>query len=542
MTQENYYINGIYHELRNEHFQTEQSYTEAVKQNPDSLPARFSLAIFLAKMGKYEQARKELEIVLKQDNSISDGHYYMGVVALNLNNPVLAQKEFSVIENIPKYASISPYMQGLLCTKRKDYKKALEYFEKSISVDHKATASLEAKAIAHRKLGNKSHAFEAGRILLENDSINYIMFSEKYFLTRKNSDKSALKHLLRDDPELYVELAIKYAALNLYTEAIDVLSMYMQDWQISGSYPLVYYYAGYYYGKLSEYNKSLNMYYKASKCSTDYVFPNRLESFNVLKDALNKTQSDANAYYYLGNLYFSKVWLESAVDNWQQSIKLNPSFVLAYRNIALAYWKVNKDTKTAIKYYELALKCTSKTDFRLYYELDILYEQCAMTKKRKMLFESVPEQILKTRTDLIQRQAGFFTDTGKYEEAISLLLNNRFAMPERVSITKTIYNKAYMNLGKRYLAKKNYKKALECFNDMLKYPKNLGVGRKSITDDAQAWEMIAQTYRKMKKNSLAHKAEQMAARKSDLKGFDWLKIDKSGYILKNGVMETLFYS
>jgi len=539
MAQENYYINGIYHELRNEHFQTEKNYTDAAKQSPESLPARFSLAIFLAKMGKYEQSLKELEKVIRNDNNISDAHYYTGVMALRLNNPVLAQKEFAVIENIPKFASISHYMQGMLYAKIKNYNKALEYFEKSISADHQATASLEATAVMNRKLGNKASALETRRILLENDAINYVSFSEKYFLTHENSDKDALKELLRDDPEMYIELAIKYASLDLYTDSIAVLSLYTHERQISVIYPLVYYYMGYYYGKLGEHDKSQNMYYKASKCSSDHVFPNRLESFDVLKDALKKDQRDANAHYYLGNLYFSKAWLEPAIDSWKQCIK---SFALSFRNIALAYWKVKKDKKTAIKYYESALKCAGSTDFRLYYELDILYSECGFLNKRKMLFDSVPEKILKARTDLIQRQAGFYNDIGKYEEAINLLLNNKFAMPERVSITKTIYNSAYMNLGKRYLTKKNYKKALECFSAMLKYPKNLGVGRKSVTDDAPAWEMIAGTYRKMKKIALAQKAEQMAARKSDLKNFDWLKIDKSGYILKNGVMETLFYS
>ena len=51
---------------------------------------------------------------------------------------------------------------------------------------------------------------------------------------------------------------------------------------------------------------------QASQCSTDYCFPNKLEDILVLEYVVREKCEDANAYYYLGNLYYDKMQYDTA--------------------------------------------------------------------------------------------------------------------------------------------------------------------------------------------------------------------------------------
>jgi tetratricopeptide (TPR) repeat protein len=73
-------------------------------------------------------------------------------------------------------------------------------------------------------------------------------------------------------------------------------------------------------------------------CKSDYCFPNKLEEINVLKYAVDTNPSDDKACYYLGNLWFGMRQYAEAIEAFEKSVDLDPSFATAHRNLALLYY------------------------------------------------------------------------------------------------------------------------------------------------------------------------------------------------------------
>jgi len=73
----------------------------------------------------------------------------------------------------------------------------------------------------------------------------------------------------------------------------------------------------------------------------------------VASTARDKHSSSASAYIALGNIYFnSKPFpvFELAVQNYEEAIKLDKSYVMAYFNLAICYWKMaNRESDKELK-------------------------------------------------------------------------------------------------------------------------------------------------------------------------------------------------
>jgi hypothetical protein len=65
---------------------------------------------------------------------------------------------------------------------------------------------------------------------------------------------------------------------------------------------MVYYYMGYFAGKLDQPQKASEYYGLAAKMRPDYVFPFQNEEIDVLQAAIKANPRDGRAPYYLGNL------------------------------------------------------------------------------------------------------------------------------------------------------------------------------------------------------------------------------------------------
>src|SRR6266576_1765328 len=137
------------------------------------------------------------------------------------------------------------------------------------------------------------------------------------------SDPNLLSHIAAD-PERILEIATDYMHFGLYEDALDVLSrQYPSGPAVVGepgvlhpsSYPLIAYYRGfcrYYSGQDGRADFSA-----ASRMPTNYVFPNRPESFAVLHRAIEIDPNDASAHFLLGSIYLSGAMTGPALQEWE---------------------------------------------------------------------------------------------------------------------------------------------------------------------------------------------------------------------------------
>jgi tetratricopeptide (TPR) repeat protein len=208
---------------------------------------------------------------------------------------------------------------------------------------------------------------------------------------------------------------------------------------------------------------------------TDYCFPFRLESIEVLNTAVQHKFSDTRAYYYLGNLLYD-LQPDEAIRCWEKSRTIDNSFAAVHRNLGWAYYRIERNIPQAIASYEKAVNCNNK-DPRLYVELDSLYEvNNVPLRKRLALLEKNHKTVVK-RNDSFLREIMVLVLVGRYDEAIDFLANNHFHVREGGGEIHDVFVDAHLLRGLSYLEKKQFDKALSDFQKASEYPENLSVGR-----------------------------------------------------------------
>ena len=109
--------------------------------------------------------------------------------------------------------------------------------------------------------------------------------------------------LWNDDVQPYLEMAVSLANAGLWKEGISVLKELVDAYpDKSRVNPMVYYWLGYMNEKSGKTQEASRCDQLASQMPSDYCFPFRVESIDVLNHAMENNPRDARAPYYLGNL------------------------------------------------------------------------------------------------------------------------------------------------------------------------------------------------------------------------------------------------
>ena len=459
-------------------------FEEALKRDPNDIRTNTAVGSIYLKKGEYSLARKYLTTAIKRLTkdftrpSTCEALYLEGLTlkALELYDDAidtLYRATWDYAFHSAAYlelAKISSIMG--------DFKKALGQVNESLSTNTGNNSAIALKASMQRKLGDFDGAAATLAKISEDDPLDFRAGNESYLLTLKTGNNqdaekklSYLNKKMRDFDQNYLELAIGYLNDGLISESEDILKRF------KGKNQMIDYYLGY-IADLKGNKEEAGKYIKvASEQSVDYGFPFRLESVKVLNLAIKYYPNDAKPYYYMGNLLFDKQ-PQKAIEYWEKAVKLDPSLVIAFRNLGWGYYHHNQDVAKAISAYEKAIEL--KKDDPVYYaELDPLYEmRNTPIEIRSKLFESVNE-VVKKRDDSFVREIIVLNLAGKSEEAVEYLSNSTFHFREGSSRVRDITVDAHILLGRKYLKEKKYKEALDQFLLTVETPENSQPGRSS---------------------------------------------------------------
>ena len=180
-----------------------------------------------------------------------------------------------------------------------------------------------------------------------------------------------------------------------------------------------------------------------------------------------------------GNLLDDQKNYQGAISKYNEAIKLNPNFAMAYNNLGYSYTMRLKNYESALEYLNKAIQLDSN--------LAMAYNNRGITyRKLKNYTQEISDfnQAIKLNPnyDLAYNNRGnVYDDLKNYTQAISdfnqaIKLNPNYAM-------------AYNNLGYVYTMRlKNYESALEYLNKAIQLDSNL----------AMAYNNLWITYRKLK--------------------------------------------
>jgi len=464
-------------------------YEEALKRDPGDSRTNTILGINYNKRAMFEQAEARLRKAIERISAEytrpgnTEAYYQLGLALVAQGKFDQAYQAFYRATWDYAFHSAAYYQLAELSCRKRDFTCALEQIDKSLSTNALNTKALGIKAAVLRKLGKPEQAKQIVSGVIAADPLDFLAINELYLAESALGLKAGAEKILADlttkmrgEVESYLELAVDYGSCGLWDEAIEVLLHPVKNkMDFAGTYPMVYYYLGYFYQQKGNAAEASKYYSLAAKMPSDYCFPFRLESIEVLNSAIEHSSSDAKAYYYLGNLLYD-LQPDRAVSLWEKSRAIDGSFAVVHRNLGWAYYRTKADLSQAVASYEKAVACNSK-DPRLYVELDYLYEVGNVSPKKRLALLEGNHQTVVKRNDSFLREIMVLVLVGRYDEALDFLANNHFHVREGGGEIHDVYVDGRLLRGLRYFESKKFNEALKDFLAASEYPENLSVGR-----------------------------------------------------------------
>lgn len=489
---EELYLTGLrIEQFRNAVIDPMPYYQEAL--NRDSMDYRVNtiLGIHYCKEGRYKEAEQYLKRAIKRSTNNythpKDGEafYYLGVVLQLQNRLTEAVDEFWKASWYTGFQSSSFFKLSQIACKEGKYHEALNLIEQSLLVNSCNTSALTLEAYILRKTGQEKKSQEILKTVQTMDQLDNWSVAENFFLNASlkkekswsKNDMDQFKLRMRSNVQNVLELAKNYGNIGAYEEAINILDQFkLGEQSIS---PLIAYYQGFYQLKNGSAELAGKYFHEAAQASPDYCFPQRLEELEILESALKINPQDSKAWYYLGNLHYYLNQKEKAVSDWEQSVRLDPNYAVAWRNLGFSYDKVKHDIQKSIAAYEHAI-ILNGDDARLFAELDILKERAGIKPADRLNYLLKHLPVLEKRDDAIIRLVELYNLTGNYNKALEILTKRHFHVWEGNDGIHDIFENAYLLQGINLLKNKQYEKALVSFRQSITYPDNLEVGKPNL--------------------------------------------------------------
>ncbi len=477
-TNEQLYLTGMHLEqYRHATWMPTDYYEEALRRDPNDIRCLNALGMWYIRKGRFALAeqylRKAVKLSLKRNPNPYDSEpiYNLGIALKYQGLLDEAYERFWKATWSKAWADAGYFEAAKISVAQGRYEDALDEINRCLNNNwhnHKARA---LKATILRKMGSNSEALALIDESLKYDQFNYGCRFEKYLMEKDDAILEEMKRMMRRSAQNYDEVALDYSAAGLADEALAIWDIAISE---GATTPMTYYYMGrheeaayYYMGRHEE----------AEQACPDYCFPNRPEDVAALEAAKKQNPKGAKAPYYLGCLYYAARQYDLAIENWELSAKLDPSFPTVWRNLALGRFNKQDRQEEALEYMERAFHL-DENDERILMELDQLYKRLHKSHAERLAFLQRHPQLVERRDDLVLEEITLLNQTRRYEEAMKKLDAHTFHPWEGgEGKVPAQYQICRVELAKKAIAAKEYDKAVCLLNECLEYPHHLGEGK-----------------------------------------------------------------
>ena len=410
-------------------------YEEALRRDPKDVRCLNQTGLWYLRRGRFDKAVeylcKAVDVWKKRNPNPYDGEAVF--------NYALCLKYLGCIDEAYElfwkstwnkaWADAGYFEAACISASQERWEDALEELDRCLvfnSCNHKAHA---LKAAVMRKSAGVQEFGSSGVQEPEPaiDHFNYGVIYEKYLQTKDEEVLKEMTEKMHGNVYNYHELALDYAQAGLWQEVIDILQLSPVE------HPLTYYYIGYAKDKLGKRDEAIAYFKRAEATDSSYCFPNRLEDVLALELAKRLNPDGARAPYYLGCLYYDKRQYDLAATNWELSARLDPSFPIVWRNLALVSYNkrptpgpspregsiktaIDQWENKAVEYMERAFHL-DESDARMLMELDQLYKRLHRGHQERLDFLQQYGELIAQRDDLVLEEITLLNLLGRYEEA-----------------------------------------------------------------------------------------------------------------------------
>jgi len=222
-----------------------------------------------------------------------------------------------------------------------------------------------------------------------------------------------------------------------------------------------------------------------------------------LQYAIAANPTEDKAFYYFGNLWFGFRQYAEAINAFEQSIAIDPSFPTAHRNLSLLYFNKEQQPEKALRALELAFS-VDKTDARVLMELDQLYKRLNYPIRKRLEILNEHHTLVVQRDDLYLEKISLENSLGNYQTAMKML-EERIFHPWEGGEGKVVrqYLICHLELAKKAIQEKQFDSALCLLEAAEQYPENLGEGKLLGTQENDIHYLQACVYEAMGMNEQA---------------------------------------
>lgn len=479
---EELFLNGLHLEqYRHATFDPTAYYLEALRRAPGDVRNNNAMGLWKLKRGKFEEALAyfdtAIETLTTRNPNPYDGEPYFnkGVVLNYLGRKDEAYAAFFKSCWNAAWQAAGYFNLAQIDCSRNDLTKALELVDKALINNWHNHKARHLKVVILRKMSRVQEAQKLVEDSLEIDRFNFGVLYEKYLLSKDAKDLHTFTKMLRGYEHNYIEFALDYAQAGAYETAIEVLlSNTPED---ADCYPMICYFAGYFYEKANDNNKAATWYKKGQKATSDYCFPNRLEEVLALQAAIDFDDADAQANYYLGNFWYAHRQYKEAQKCWERAITLDDKNPIAHRNLSLLYYNKTNERGRARKHLEYAFSLDPE-DARLLMELDQLYKKVNVSVDDRLSILEGNSTLTESRDDLYLERIALYNFKGNHKQAQRLLESRQFH-PWEGGEGKVPFQhiNTHVELAKNLLKANKPEAAIEHLQAAQVYPHNLGEGK-----------------------------------------------------------------
>jgi len=418
---------GKEEELNGDVLAAVQTCEKALRKFPDSFELLKAAGRLDASLNRFEEALPRLMAVRDRNTSDTEISYYLGIAQEGLEREEEAADAYREALRLPDFRAAAAMRLAELQARAGKLKQAKELLTLSLQSAPEDLRAAEELVAVRKALGETKEAETLARSRLAS-------FPLSNFL-REELGSPDLAHLA-GDPYRVLNSAYEYARLGLYRKAVEVLSREYPsakaDQAEPGSvapqnHPLVVYFRGYCREKLGE--SPEKDYAQASRFSTLYIFPNRIEEQRALRAAIRSNEKDATAHYLLGTWHFARGQTDAALSEWNRARELNPKIPVLQASTGLALLNIKHEFAAALNAFEegIANDPLNTVNYSgAVVAVTLLGESAA---QRVRVLERYPDPS-RMPTALVYELALNHAEEGNYQAATDLFRNRFFGREE----------------------------------------------------------------------------------------------------------------
>jgi cellulose synthase operon protein C len=372
-----HYHLGLAFDMRHDDARAESEWREAVQLRPDLTDAQRALAGLEMRRGDFEALTETGQQIIAAAPYAPEGYIWRAVGEMNRQNYFNAQQDLTKVMGLVPSSPV-PYVQmGNLYQLQKQYGEALKFYHQALDKDSTSTEALQGIMNTYLAEKQVDQAITSARAQIAKspdvggfyDLLGTALFQKKELGEADSAFRKAIE-LDKNNSDALLKLGQVQAAEGSASQALATYQQSIKDHPGEiGFYVL----AGELYESQKSWDQAKAMYQKALEIQADNPVASNNLAYVLLQQggnvdvALAMAQTarrgmpeSSNAADTLGWAYFQKGVYQSAVQMFQESLRLNEKRGAAddpvvHYHLALAYQKLNQ-TSQARQQLERVLK------------------------------------------------------------------------------------------------------------------------------------------------------------------------------------------